>query len=183
MKTLDEFIFYKKSFFPEKLCDLVLMEYQDETFVRGEHHTSLEYRNLSELNITSQEVIDRKNSYVRKQIDGLLFQQFGKGIQEYKTLNENLVFESDQGYSLRKMVQGEYYKEHIDQSENNSWKITASVVINDNFEGGDFCFFNRELKYTLKKGDLLMFPSNFMYPHEVSEITKGTRYALVTWFY
>ena len=99
MKTLDEFILYEKSFLPEKLCDLVLMEYQNETFSRGEHIFPLSYRNLSELNITSQEIIDRKNSYVRKQIDELLFQQFSKAIQTYKKHHPTLLIENDQGYS------------------------------------------------------------------------------------
>ena len=26
-----------------------------------------------------------------------------------------------------------------------------------------------------------MFPSSFMYPHEVMPVTKGTRYSLVVW--
>ena len=37
----------------------------------------------------------------------------------------------------------------------------------------------KEIK--LKTGDILMFPSNFMYPHEVTECTKGTRYSFVSW--
>ena len=36
--------------------------------------------------------------------------------------------------------------------------------------------------YKLEKGDALMFPSNFMYPHEVMPVTKGTRYSIITWF-
>ena len=43
-------------------------------------------------------------------------------------------------------------------------------------------FFNEKLKYNLKKGSVLMFPSNFMYPHEILEVTKGTRYSIITWF-
>ena len=33
----------------------------------------------------------------------------------------------------------------------------------------DLC---REKEIKLKRGDLLLFPSNFMYPHRVKEITK-----------
>jgi predicted 2-oxoglutarate/Fe(II)-dependent dioxygenase YbiX len=40
----------------------------------------------------------------------------------------------------------------------------------------------KQLKYNLKKGSVLMFPSNFMYPHEILEVTKGTRYSIITWF-
>jgi predicted 2-oxoglutarate/Fe(II)-dependent dioxygenase YbiX len=54
--------------------------------------------------------------------------------------------------------------------------------LNDDFEGGEFVFFNKELKYKLEKGDAIMFPSNFMYPHEVMPVTQGTRYSIITWF-
>jgi predicted 2-oxoglutarate/Fe(II)-dependent dioxygenase YbiX len=40
---------------------------------------------------------------------------------------------------------------------------------------------SKEAEIRLKTGDILMFPSNFMYPHEVTECTKGTRYSFVSW--
>ena len=36
-------------------------------------------------------------------------------------------------------------------------------------------------KIDLKQGSVLIFPSNFMYPHEVESITKGSRYSFVSW--
>ena len=54
--------------------------------------------------------------------------------------------------------------------------------LNDDYEGGEFAFFDRQLKYKLNKGDVLMFPSTFMYPHEVMPVTQGTRYSIITWF-
>ena len=40
-------------------------------------------------------------------------------------------------------------------------------------------FFWKEIP--LKTGDILLFPSTFMYPHEVKEARKGTRYSFVSW--
>ena len=60
--------------------------------------------------------------------------------------------------------------------------ISCSMHLNDAYEGGEFAFFDRQLQYRLNAGDVLMFPSNFMYPHEVMPITKGTRYSIITWF-
>ena len=37
------------------------------------------------------------------------------------------------------------------------------------------------LRYETKKGSAIIFPSNFMFPHEVNRIEKGTRYSIVTW--
>ena len=36
-------------------------------------------------------------------------------------------------------------------------------------------------KIDTKKGDLLIFPSNFLYPHKITPITKGVRYSYVSW--
>ena len=51
--------------------------------------------------------------------------------------------------------------------------------LNEDYEGSEFHCRDKEIK--LKTGDILMFPSNFMYPHEVTECTKGTRYSFVSW--
>ena len=57
----------------------------------------------------------------------------------------------------------------------------VSIVgnLNEEYEGSEFTC--RDTTIKLKTGDILMFPSNFMYPHEVTECTKGTRYSFVSW--
>lgn len=59
---------------------------------------------------------------------------------------------------------------------------TLSVLgaLNDDYEGGDLIFWNSE-KIELKAGQIMIFPSNFMYPHAVTTVTKGTRYSYVSW--
>jgi len=57
--------------------------------------------------------------------------------------------------------------------------ISIVGLLNDNYEGGAFMCREKEIK--LIRGDILLFPSIFMYPHEVKEITKGIRYSFVSW--
>lgn len=59
---------------------------------------------------------------------------------------------------------------------------TLSVlgVLNEDYEGGEFIMWNDEV-IKLKTGSLLIFPSNFLYPHKVTPVTKGTRYSYVSW--
>jgi predicted 2-oxoglutarate/Fe(II)-dependent dioxygenase YbiX len=55
-------------------------------------------------------------------------------------------------------------------------------LLNNDFSGGDFIFFdNYNVKLTA--GDVMIFPSSFLYPHRVEEITSGTRHAFVSWAY
>jgi predicted 2-oxoglutarate/Fe(II)-dependent dioxygenase YbiX len=61
---------------------------------------------------------------------------------------------------------------------------TLSVVglLNDSFQGGDFKFWD-EHNMELQIGDLMIFPSNFMYKHHVESVTQGIRYSFVSWTY
>ena len=65
-------------------------------------------------------------------------------------------------------------------------KISMSIILNDNFEGGAFEFasYNKEkcviTPIEAKAGDLIFFPSGM--EHRVAPVTKGIRYSLVNWF-
>ena len=53
-------------------------------------------------------------------------------------------------------------------------------ILNDDYEGGKLIMFEDKTIET-KKGDLLIFPSNFLYPHKIAPVTKGVRYSYVSW--
>ena len=60
--------------------------------------------------------------------------------------------------------------------------LTILGLLNDDFEGGEFTMWdNDETVIPFKKGDILIFPSNFLYPHRVKSVTNGTRYSFVSW--
>lgn len=58
--------------------------------------------------------------------------------------------------------------------------LTILGGLNDDYEGGELILWESE-KVELKAGQVMIFPSNFMYPHKVVEVTKGTRYSYVSW--
>jgi len=58
--------------------------------------------------------------------------------------------------------------------------LTILGALNDGYEGGEFWFSGLQ-EVTLRAGDIVLFPANFMYPHEVKEVTKGERYTFVAW--
>lgn len=60
--------------------------------------------------------------------------------------------------------------------------LSGLGVLNDDYEGGEFVMWE-DTVIPLKGGDLIVFPSNFLYPHRVDPVTKGERYSVVTWCY
>ena len=57
---------------------------------------------------------------------------------------------------------------------------SCTINLNDSYEGGEFAFFNGQLKFKLGVGDALIFPADTFWVHEVKEITEGVRYSTNT---
>lgn len=58
--------------------------------------------------------------------------------------------------------------------------LTVLGSLNDDYEGGEFIMFG-DKQIDLPAGSIVIFPSNFMYPHEVKPIASGIRYSYVSW--
>ena len=60
--------------------------------------------------------------------------------------------------------------------------LTVLGLLNDDYEGGELEFFQKT-KIKPKQGECLIFPSVFLFPHEVLPITSGTRYSFAVWIW
>ena len=86
---------------------------------------------------------------------------------------------------LLKYSVGGKYEIHTDHYTTTIRHLSIIINLNDNYEGGDLVFTDQKEKeikrLKLSKGSIVFFPSNFMYPHSIEPITKGTRYSIVSW--
>ena len=80
---------------------------------------------------------------------------------------------------------GGHYDWHIDSKvpvNNEQRKLSISILLNDNFEGGGLELTSNKDENVLKyQGDIVVFPS--FVRHKVLPITDGTRYSAVSWAY
>ena len=58
--------------------------------------------------------------------------------------------------------------------------LSFILNLNDDYEGADLYFWE-DYKVPLGKGDIIMFPSLFLFPHGVTEATRGRRFSAVNW--
>ena len=58
--------------------------------------------------------------------------------------------------------------------------LSFILNLNDDYEGAELFFWDDHV-VPLGKGDIIMFPSLFLFPHGVKEATKGRRYSAVSW--
>lgn len=85
-----------------------------------------------------------------------------------------------EAFNFIKYGPGQHFMEHHDHGF--SYNCTVSLVSypNDDYEGGELFFRLQNLKVKPEAGDLFVFPSNFMYPHQAMPVTSGTKYSIVT---
>jgi predicted 2-oxoglutarate/Fe(II)-dependent dioxygenase YbiX len=181
---LENFIRVFDDILNEDVCDFILNEYKNseewsQTFISNNTQDNT-IRNCDQISISCDEIIE-KNYEIRKNIDNLIYESVSNASKIYSKIFKTLQIEVDTGYQILRYNEGQFYIQHTDSFKLQQRSLSCSIQLNDDYEGGEFAFFDREVLIRSKKGSAILFPSNFMYPHEIMPVTKGTRYSIITW--
>jgi len=88
-------------------------------------------------------------------------------------------------FRINRYSEGGFMSSHIDNIHHSHGQqygypqVSVLLYLNDDYEGGDFYVANK--KFEPEKGSGIIFPSNFMFPHEAKVVTKGIRWSIVSW--
>jgi len=74
---------------------------------------------------------------------------------------------------------GTHFKIHADHGPAYVTTISIVAYINEDYEGGDLYFPRFDLTIKPKKGDVVIFPSTFIYEHASNDMIAGTKYSIV----
>jgi hypothetical protein len=121
-------------------------------------------------------------------LDGVLGGVAQQALNEYIELCKGyLTLTRDEGFNILNYdVNGEY-KTHVDTgtgiSDLSSRKVTMIIYLNDDYKGGELYFPLLRYKIKPKKGDIVVFPSSFLYPHCALPVKKGRKLAVNIWYH
>jgi PKHD-type hydroxylase len=73
----------------------------------------------------------------------------------------------------------DWHEDHGDKGQFSHRKLSAVILLNDSFEGGNFELFHHGKPSELTVGSMILFPSFRV--HRVTEVTSGERWSLVSW--
>ena len=62
-------------------------------------------------------------------------------------------------------------------------RASCTLNLNENYEGGEFRFFNGQIKEVFKTGDAMLFPAEPIWIHGTEPVTKGARYSINCFLY
>jgi len=110
---------------------------------------------------------------------------FIKVMSKYSTDHKDFSCIHHTDFRINKYSEGGFMSEHVDNIHHSHGQqygypqVSVLLYLNDDYEGGEF--FVAEEMFLPEKGSAIIFPSNFMYPHEAKVVTKGTRWSIVSW--
>jgi len=162
--------------FMEKLIHLINKKCIKNLSVKGGLIKKI--RNVKGYHLTFNNATDTFYwNYIKKEIERLY--TFYK--VKFPKMNSSIINQID----LLKYEPGGKYEIHTDHFSTAPRHLSIIMNLNDDYEGGDLIFTDQKEKevkrFKLDKGTIVFFPSNFMYPHSIQPITKGTRYSIVAW--
>ena len=185
MKTIEDYISVK-NYIPTEVCEELIdecnkKEWKKHTwnnYAAGTHNSEP----TKELDVMpcTQEQQDKITPYLLKSLEDYQIKVSvpGEKTQSFLTKFSPIRFNK---YEVGTLMREHY--DHIHSLFDGKMRgvpiVSIVANLNESYKGAEFYCRGKEIK--LKTGDILLFPSNFMYPHEVKEATKGTRYSFVSW--
>ena len=182
-KNLSDYVMLQKDFLSPELCKQTIDQLHYAEFIKHSYYNAYANKtdfNDHELDISFSIILNSK----------IIMELMYDAILHY---TQNLNFEwydSWMGYSnvrfnkYNENTQMDTHCDHIQSLFEGKHRgiPTLSIVgsLNDDYDGGEFVMFENEV-IEIKAGDLIIFPSNFLYPHRINRIAKGTRYSYVSW--
>ncbi|NDB30641.1 hypothetical protein EB151_13980, partial [archaeon] len=147
-RTLEEYIFTLDNVVPEELCDRILEEYRDcnlwNATMVGDGTVDNKIRNCDVINISDNKSL-QENFEIRKKLDEDFYVCASNAINEYRKVFPDVASEMDTGYDLLRYNQGQFYIQHTDSFKKQQRSVSCSFLLNDDYEGGEFAFFDREI--------------------------------------
>jgi predicted 2-oxoglutarate/Fe(II)-dependent dioxygenase YbiX len=117
----------------------------------------------------------------------ILHNCFEQGINNYRSDLKlfHCEYKSIFDIEILKYENSGFYTWHVDHFSEIPRTLSCILLLNNDYEGGNLCFKNPdgsgEWEVEIKPNRLIIWPSNFLYPHTVKPLTKGKRYSVVAW--
>jgi len=153
-----------------------------EATISGANKTDFNVRRTYTL-----ELSNLSNSFSDVHWYNLLHNCFDKKLSQYKFDAGILDFDyrTISTISLLKYENSGFYTWHVDHFALIPRTMSCILLLNNDYEGGNLCFRNPdgsgEWEVEVKPNRMIIWPSNFLYPHTVKPVTKGKRYSAIAW--
>ena len=163
----------------KKMCDEIMNH--DWEFKKSMYANNEGYSKKSEERVVMDEVwVSEKMKYYDE-----LKKSFASLMELYSKEHKDFTCIRCTNFRINKYYTDGFMSRHVDNIHHSHGQqygypqVSALLFLNDDYDGGEFIVSGNQ--YKPLKGSGIIFPSNFMFPHEVKKITQGTRWSIIAW--
>lgn len=84
---------------------------------------------------------------------------------------------------LMQYEEGCFFDWHLDDGPSVERTVSFCYYMSTDYDGGEIEFKYFPVKHKPKANELIVFPSNYIYMHRVNPVTRGIRYAVISWWH
>ena len=184
---LKELIHVEKSIIPLSLCDKIVEDIETREWEKHQWYNNVTDFHYSEE--TRELDVQPSTKELQNELTPVVIGAGDLYTSEYVypgTNTENII-STFSSIRFNRYSKGQIMRQHHDHIHSlfdGKYKgipvLSYILNFNDDYEGADL-FFWEDHVVELGKGDIVMFPSCFLFPHGVTKATKGRRYSGVCW--
>ena len=178
---LQEWVGYYEDIIPKDECKNLIRDVKNSGLLKPSTYSN----HTGEIKRSDNRVVMDDMWVKDKTTSSIINDFFSKVIRKYSDKFERFSCQRHSGFRVNRYSSGGFMSEHTDNIHHSHGQqygfpqVSALLFLNDNYKGGEFIVAGNE--YETKIGSGIIFPSNFMFPHEVKKITHGERWSIVTW--
>lgn len=184
--TLLDFVQVYRQALTTKQCESVINKTTNLDWYKHEWHA---YNTTVSKDDNEFDRVEVSNPMSRLMLSGCINWCINQYVDKTRTLGVNFGFNGMTIPLINRYGPGHLMLPHIDHitsifdgEKKGIPTLSVLGLLNKDFVGGQFKLWKEHI-IDLNVGDILIFPSNFMYEHHVDVITDGTRYSFVSWIY
>ena len=148
----------------------------------GDYETRKDYRDCVDFKVRKQDFFNPKFAF--SDLRSIYFDiddRLQECVKHYSSLY-NLSLEYQEAVNFVKYGKGQHFGVHSDHGFSYVCTVSTVMYLNDNYTGGGLHFPFIGYTYKPEEGDIVLFPSNFLYAHAALPVEEGVKYSAVTMF-
>jgi len=149
----------------------------------GDRVSMKDYRDCVDFKVGRHDIINRSkvvNSDLKNIYDDIDVRL--KACLEHYTKKFNIKMEFQEVVNFVRYSRGQHFQVHSDHGFSYICTVSTVMYLNDDYVGGGLWFPHINYTYQPQAGDIVLFPSTFIYAHAALPVEEGTKYSAVTMF-
>lgn len=147
----------------------------------GDYQSMPDYRDCVDFKVRSKDFETRPNIPELKSVYDDVDERLQVCMRHY-TEKYHLSMGFQEAVNFVRYGENQHFATHSDSGFSYVCAVSSVMYLNDDYEGGELYFPHIDLTYTPSEGDIVLFPSNWLFSHAALPVKSGIKYSAVTMF-